>query len=192
MKTIVQIGSNKGNTDNDPVWKFCQENTPDSYGWELILVEPNPKAIAIIDKNYREAGFNNFTVLNYGASDKEEDLILYVDNDIPGNEASQHSSVYKSHMYKMGHTDQAIVEYKIKCYPLCYFLPNPVEYLQIDTEGHDDKILLGCDFNYFDVDKIQYEHLHLSEDRNSRLLSYLYQFNYKITNKTNEDTTLER
>lgn len=177
---IVQIGANKGNTDNDPVWRLCQENLPESLEWDITLVEPNPKAISIITKNYKDNGFTNFTVINMGVSDKEEELILYVDNDIPGNEASQHASLDINHMYKMGHTNEAIVEYKIKCVPLSYVLPLSVDYLQIDTEGHDAKIILGADFCNHDVKVVEFEHIHLSvkerHDVHEKLVSSGYEF----------------
>ena len=56
---IVQIGANKGNTDNDPVWKLCQENLPNSKSWDLLFVEPNMKALKILRDNYTNAGFHN-------------------------------------------------------------------------------------------------------------------------------------
>lgn len=191
-RIIVQIGTNKGNTNNDPVWAMCMESAPESFDWDIILVEPNPKAASIIENNYSSAGFKNFGVINLGISDKEEDLILYVDNDIPGNEVSQHASLYKSHMYKMGHTDSCLTEYKIKCVPLSYVLVDDVDYLQVDTEGHDDKILMGCDFNYFNVKKIEYEHAHLGEQRNKDLLNYLVSFGYRVIKQTLEDTIVEK
>jgi FkbM family methyltransferase len=188
---IVQIGANKGNTDNDPIWKLCQENAPDSYNWHLILVEPNPKAIPIIRRNYEGEGFLNVDVVNIGVSDKEEELTLYVDNDIPGNEASQHSSLYKSHMHKMGHSESALTEYKVKCVPLSYILPLEVDYLQIDTEGYDDKILLATDFNYHKVNKIEYEHVHIGAERNTLVKQHLESFGYTIKSVTFEDTIYE-
>ena len=188
---IVQIGSNKGNTDNDPVWAMCNANIPQSYDWELILVEPNPKGVAILSKNYIDAGFKNVKVINCGVSDKEEDLILYIDNDVPGSEASQHCSMKKSHMHKMGHADSVITEHPIKCVTLSSILPPKVDYLQIDTEGYDFKVLMGCDFTRHKIDIIEYEHVHISEEENSLLRKRLEENGFRETGKTAEDTQFQ-
>jgi FkbM family methyltransferase len=145
---ILQIGANKGNTDNDPVWKLCQENLPESLYWHIILVEPNTKALRIARHHYYDAGFKNVIAYSAGVSDKEEELTLYVDNDVPGNEGSQHASCIKDQILKMGHTENELTEIKIWCYPLTQFMFSGIDYLQIDTEGYDGKILLGYDFKY--------------------------------------------
>lgn len=193
---IVQIGANKGNTDNDPVWKLCQENLPDSQNWELLFVEPNMKALKILRDNYTNAGFYKTKFLQIAASYKSDILTLYLDHDnVAGSEGSQHCSLYKDHMHKMGHSDAVISTALVSSLALDDILKianGSVDYLQIDTEGHDFAILLGCNLKEFDVKKIEYEHLHISADNNNLVNNYLNSCGYHLVNKNHEDSIYEK
>lgn len=188
---ILQIGANKGNTDNDPIWKLCQENLPESLKWDLWLVEPNIKAVEILRKNYLDCGFQNVKCIPFAISDKFEDVILYVDNDIPGNEGSQHSSLNKKHLFKMGHTDSVIVEKLVKAIPLNSILWGKIDFLQIDTEGYDGKILLGADLTH-DIKKIQFEHCHLEQNEFKQVVEKLISYDYCLIFKDREDCIFKK
>lgn len=87
---IVQIGANKGKTDNDPIWKLCQDNLPESLNYNLFLVEPNPKACEILKENYKD--FKNVTIIQKAISNYCGYIDLYVDNDDKVNHyGSQHA-----------------------------------------------------------------------------------------------------
>jgi len=189
---IIQVGANKGNTDNDPVWKLCQENMPASLDWKIDLIEPNPKAVEICRENYRVAGFTNVVVFCCGISDTHEELDLFIDNDVPGNEGSQHASMNRSHLHKLGHSDQVISTRRVTCYPLHeFFHESVVDILQIDTEGYDAKVLLGCDFTGLTIKKIQFEHIHISPEEFAAVVSKLEEIGYKRTYFGPEDVVYE-
>ena len=117
---IVQIGANKGNTDNDPVWKLCQENLPDSLlNWYLYFVEPNPKAVNILRESYKK--FNHVDILPYAVTDTPimTDNQLYIDNDsLITHAGSQHCSLYREHLKKLGHKDEVISSIRILSFNL--------------------------------------------------------------------------
>lgn len=190
---IVQIGANKGKTSNDPVWKLVNENLPESLSWNMTLIEPNPKAIDILKENYTSIGFiKNILIYNYGVSDTLGYRSLYVDNDVPGNEGSQHASFNKSHLHKLEHDDSVITEIRTYCYKLDNFLfYNTVDYLQIDTEGWDGKILLGADLGISKIKKIQFEYCHLEYEECRAVVKKLIDFGYKYVSKTHEDIIFE-
>jgi FkbM family methyltransferase len=187
MKTIVQVGANKGATDNDPVWALCQKNLPESLEWELLLFEPNPKAAHICRENYKRYGFKHVTIIEAAVSDCDRTVELYIDNDIPGNEGSQHASMYLSHMYKMGHRDEALVKISVPCVTLNDYIPHEVDYLQIDTEGHDDIIVNSIDFDRFDIKMIEFERAHIGQQRLDRTSKLLLQNGYRLLWTSNED-----
>lgn len=183
---ILQIGTNKGNTDNDPVWKLCQENLPESRRWKLILIEPNKKALDIAKHHYYNSDFANIIFYNVGVSDKVEELTLYIDND----EVSQHASCIKNQILKMGHTENELTEVKIICYPLSTFMFHDIDYLQIDTEGYDGKILLGYDFKY-KPKVIEFEHFHLPLKERMKVQEILEDNGYEFIWINAEDVRYE-
>ena len=189
---IVQVGANKGATDNDPVWALCQENLPQSLDWTLLLFEPNPKAAHICFRNYKAYGFKDVTIMEAAVSDCDRTVELYIDNDIPGNEGSQHASMYLSHMYKMGHAYEALVKITVPCITLNDYIPHQVDYLQIDTEGHDDIIVNSIDFERFDIKKIEFEKAHLEEYRLERTTKLLKNNGYRMAWESREDICFER
>ncbi len=193
---IVQIGANKGNTDNDPVWKLCQENLPESQSWDLLFVEPNMKALKILRDNYTNAGFHNTKFLQVAASYESNILTLHLDHDnIEGSEGSQHCSLYKDHMHKMGHSDSVLSTVLVSSLTLADILKiadGTVDYLQIDTEGHDAVILLGCNLSKFDIKKIEYEHLHIGNTINNEVNNHLTTHGYHLVNKNHEDSIYEK
>lgn len=187
---IVQIGANKGNTDNDPVWALSQKHLPESQDWQFIFVEPNIKALKILKDNYISAGFHNIKLLQVAVSNKSDIISLYIDHDVPGSEGSQHASIYKDHMYKMHHKDMDITSVDVSCVTLSDVLnmaDGEIDYLQIDTEGHDGVILLGCNLNHFYVKTIEYEYIHLDQHTIHLVNNHLLSCGYILQNKTKDD-----
>ncbi len=189
---ILQIGANKGNTDNDPVWKLCMDNYPKSLDWKMVFVEPNRVALDILKDNYLEKGFlpSAISCYYYGISDEHSNGILYIDNHIAGNLTSQHASLDKNHLIKMGHDEDAISELHITIYPLKSFLDvyRDLDYLQIDTEGHDGKIILGVEsFTKYSVKLIEFEYCHLETEECKKVIAKLYNEGYEYVSKTHED-----
>jgi hypothetical protein len=66
-----------------------------------------------------------------------------------------------------------------------------VDYLQIDTEGYDAKIILGADFSYFGVRTIEFEHIHLSAKERHSVHEKLVSSGYEFCWTKSEDTRYE-
>lgn len=195
MYTILQIGANKGATDNDPVWEMCQKNLPESLNYQLCLVEPNPKACDILSENYKR--FKNVNIIQKAVSSKSGFIDLYIDNDEKENHyGSQHASVYRSHLLKMGHKESVISSIQVECVTLENIIINndlkKINYLQIDTEGHDADILLGCNLSNFNIDKIEFEYVHIDYLLLKELNVHLAKHNFIIERYTREDIVMRK
>lgn len=96
----------------------------------------------------------------------------------------------------MGHKEEVISSIKVECCTLQKLLSEykltEVDYLQVDTEGHDAKILNCCDFSIFSVKQIEFEYIHLSEVEIKYLKERLENFGYKTIKITNEDVILNK
>lgn len=188
---IVQVGANKGNTDNDPVWKLVQANLPNSLDWSLVLIEPNPYAVKILRETYKD--FSNVHILECACGDEDGQSILYVDHLDEGN-GSQHASLIYNHLIKHDHKSEVIGLISVKIHKLGDLIDSscPIDLLQIDTEGYDYKVLLGCDLSKFDIRRIQYEHCHLSHNDAQLASTYLIGNGYQLVSANVIDSTYER
>jgi FkbM family methyltransferase len=176
---IVQVGANKGNTDNDPVWKLVQANLPDSLDWHFVLIEPNPYACEKLVETYK--AFKNVKIFYCGCADVDCQSTLYVDN-LDEKSCSQHSSLIYDHLIKHDHKPEVIGLVSVILRTLNNLLDSslPIDYLQIDVEGYDYKVLLGCDLTKFNIKKIQYEQCHLNEGEKQAAHEYLVKHGYKL------------
>lgn len=185
---IIQIGANKGNTDNDMVWAMCEQAKPQSYKWNLILVEPNPYAMSILKKSYDK--FENVRFVEAAVSNRRGSSYLYIDNvDKAGHEGSQHASLNKSHLLKMGHqkTDITSIQVSTILFEDLVNYNQPVDLLQIDTEGHDFEILMSIDFNRHVVNRICYEYIHMTKKQHDAIINELRTFGYERKSVSQED-----
>jgi FkbM family methyltransferase len=176
---IVQVGANKGNTDNDPVWKLVQANLPDSLEWDFVLIEPNPDAIAELRKSYKD--FKNVQFIECGCADTTFTSLLFI-NSLEEKNCSQHASLIYDHLIKHEHDPSVIDGIEVEVLTLNDILDAslPIDYLQIDVEGMDYKVLLGCDLTKFNIKKIQYERCHLNEGDKQAAHEYLVKHGYKL------------
>lgn len=191
---IVQIGANKGNTDNDPVWKLCQDNLPESLKWELYFVEPNPKAVKILEQSYKDFLFVD--ILPYAVTDTPimTDVQLFIDNDdLEAHAGSQHCSLLKDHLLKLQHRKEVISSIRVLAFNLNDIFTlfgiheDTVDYLQIDTEGYDGKILLGADLNRCKINQIEFEHCYLDPEECHKVVEKLLNHDYKLVSRTHDD-----
>lgn len=196
-QTIIQIGAHIGKTNNDPIFsKACSES-------RLILIEPVPFLFKILKKEYCcKFPTNNFTFINQAVSDKDGKIILTIPsekNDFSQYPAyaSQLASINPDHINELmpGLITETI---EIPCISLNSLIKNykikEIDFLCIDTEGHDYEILMNFDF-LVKPKKITFEHKHMDGvkqcgKRYQTLLKKLYNKNYKLLSKTKEDTTL--
>ena len=177
---IIQIGSNKGNTDNDMIWAICEQAKPQSYKWNLTLVEPNPHAMSILKKSYEK--FENVRFVEAAVSNKRGSSYLYVDNvDKVGHEGSQHASLNRSHLLKMGHqkADISSIQVSIILFDDLVGYNQQIDLLQIDTEGYDFDILMSIDLNKYSINRIYYEHVHMTKKQHDIISDKLKTHGYK-------------
>ena len=88
-------------------------------------------------------------------------------NDIDNINGSEHSSVSLDHLYKHGHTlNRNITPKEIVCTTLTDLIIKhnwqniEIDYLFIDTEGHDCDIILNTDFSKMYIKTITFEITH--------------------------------
>jgi len=196
-KTIIQIGSHVGDTQNDPIFNIIDKTTT------LILVEPVPYLFEQLKQNYKNKNIDKIFFINRAVSS----YIGTIELTIPSQEndfskfpfwASQLSSVNETHVtdhikdlitdtisVKTTTIDEIIKDYNVK----------EIELLHTDTEGHDYEIIMNYSFN-IKPNKILFEHKHMDgfltvgkkyESLKNKLKSVGYIFKYNDT----EDTMFE-
>jgi len=193
---VLQIGSHVGNTGNDPLFS---KNTS---GMNIILIEPVPYLFEYLKKNYKEKEKDTkIQYLNIAVSNKDDTLELYIPSD--KNDftnypfwASQLASVMKDHVVK--HIPNLIVDkHIVPCKRLNTIIKEQnigkIEYLLIDTEGHDYEILMDLDLSILKPENIIFENKHMDGtfvrgDRYNSLLNYFISNGYELVSYNGEDT----
>lgn len=198
---FLQIGSHIGNSKNDKLYhqEFSNKN--------LILIEPIPFLFEILVHNYKvksKTFLNNCILLNVAVSNKEGTLDLYVPsqknnlNQLP-EWISQLGSIHKNHINATYDKADSVLMEKITvpCFRLNSIIDKykikTIDYLLVDTEGHDFDILMDLDLDIIKPNKICFENTHtdgsLTRGNNYiKLLQKLFKYGYKIIQEDNEDT----
>jgi len=186
-KTIIQIGTYTGDSENEAVLKSINSND------NAILIEPIPYIFEKLKENCnKKYPNNNFKFINKAISSKSGFFEIYtpsINNDFRKfpNWAKQISSFNKEHIEN--HIPELIIEKIIvetttineilKEYNI-----STIDLLQIDTEGHDYEIIMNYDFK-IKPKVIQYEHCHTdgvykTGVKNDEIIEYLKQNGYKV------------
>jgi len=182
MKYIIQIGAGKG---NDHVNDLIKNNKSEYFG---VFVEPNP----FIFKNLTESySFSEqpYIFENLAISTNTGEVIIYF-NDIDGVLSdSAHSSMNLYHVLRHGNPPERITPKTIPCITFEELLKKhkletvEIEYLFIDTEGHDCDIIQSIDFKKYNIKNICFERLHTDGpfkqgEKFDKTKEYLTQFGY--------------
>ena len=166
---LVQIGANKG---NDELSKHIKKNY-DKLDFALFI-EANPLHIEDLKKCY--TGYENVLIENIAIkpTSYEQDTLklYYYEDDAPLYAVT---SCVKSHIEKhYGHfnysedkvhsfevpaltIDELFLKYNIR----------ELDWLLLDVEGIDAELLLNTDWSKYNIKKIEYEELHLGENKKS-------------------------
>jgi FkbM family methyltransferase len=199
-KTVIQIGSNIGNTINDPL--FSNVNNTDT----LILVEPVPFLFEQLKNNYNSKfENNNFIFINKAVSD----YIGKIQMTVPSEKndfsllpywASQLGSVDPSHaLQHFSNTDLLLENIMVETTTLNQIVKEyniqQIDVLHTDTEGHDYTILMNYNFEV-KPKLIAFEHKHMDGYCNVgikyiEISKKLLSLGYKIVYKNLEDTIFE-
>lgn len=160
---ILQIGSHIGNTSNDPIFNNI------NIKQNIILVEPVPFLFKKLIENYNiKYPNNNFIFINKACSNKKDELKLYVPSKDYNDFETQLISVRENHIKKCFYKkkiDFEINELIVDAITLNdiindYNITN-IDYLVIDTEGHEYEILMELNLNIIKPKKIMFEHKHI-------------------------------
>jgi FkbM family methyltransferase len=164
-KVFFQIGTNNG---NDNFNQLCRTNNPDM----IILVEPNPKHIASIQKLY--SSFSNVHIINkaiFYTNDEEVKLYIPAKDGIYGQSSVQPGRTSGNSTYTDGHFSLLPMNDWGEKQNLCSFTAQSItfdaicdslsitniQYLQIDTEGFDSEIIKMINFDKYNIECIRYE-----------------------------------
>jgi FkbM family methyltransferase len=198
-KTIIQIGSHVGDTQNDPIFNLVDDNT------KLILVEPVPFLFNQLQINYTKKFKNNKNIIfiNKAASD----FIGEIEMTIPSEKndftklpfwASQLASVNSEHA--LGHINDLLVEkINVKTTTINEIVEQynikQIDLLHTDTEGHDYIILMNYNFK-IKPKQIMFEHKHMDGlgtvgSKYDELSNKLFSLGYKKIQQNSEDSTFE-
>jgi FkbM family methyltransferase len=160
---IIQIGTNNGKDHVRELVRMLPKS-------KLLLVEPFDIHNPSIKSSYESC---NFIIENIAiVSDNRLMVKLYYSEhdgpiDLP-EKSFEVASILPSHITKHNYASNTIRHIEV---PACtlndLFLKHKfhkIDYLFLDIEGIDWECLKSIDFNKYDIDNIQVEHLHLNKD----------------------------
>jgi len=196
---FLQIGSNIGNTNSDMI--FYKE----MINKNIILIEPVPYFFEKLVANYKERHVNNYIILlNIAISNKNDSLELYVPS--PNNNFENFpewvigiSSTNKDHIHNHNLNDLIVDKINVPCLTLNKLIKlysiKEIDYLIVDTEGHDYDILMDLNLNLIKPNKITFENKHMDNThirgkKYVELVEHLCKYGYKMIQETHEDTTM--
>jgi FkbM family methyltransferase len=158
--TVLQVGAFDG-VANDPIAKPLR-----TFGWDGILIEPQPSPFASLQSVYE--GNERVQLFNVAIGDSDGHQPMFM---IEGGDA-QWASFSRRHLESQPSPGGEIVEIEVETCTFATVLERAgspeIDILQIDAEGYDYELL-----KLFDVPRrrpaiINYEHRHLSRaDRNA-------------------------
>ena len=154
IKTIIQIGCGK-EPDQD-IQRYLGDAS-----WQVFLVEANKTSFSLMSEKIRV--YNNTSVDNLVISTADQDVSFFVSENF-NNDYAQ-SSVFRHHLDEHVNGSCDIIESKTKGVKFNSFCREKniqkIDYLIIDTEGHDAEILRSIDFSAIDIRKIKFEIMHI-------------------------------
>lgn len=202
--TFIQIGANDG-VKKDPIHKYVIRDK-----WKGIFVEPQKvpfRELLNTYEKYNQAG--RFVFENCAISEVTGKRKLYkiaLSNERWAHGLSSFSEEVLHRHISSGYIDRCLEQENISipkhksdyfCHELVPTLTfgdlikkhsiKEIDYLVLDTEGYDAKILSMVDIALIKPKLILFEHAHLDKDEYSNCLDRLKKFDYTIINNF-EDT----
>ncbi|MCM8569211.1 FkbM family methyltransferase [Gramella jeungdoensis] len=174
---IVQIGSNDGVT-GDPLHNIILQKS----NWRILFVEPVPYLFKKLMSNYPKS--DRFLFENVAINEGKKQRFYYVTKEANKNLSlpvwyDQLGSFKKSHILKHldGILEPYIKELEVEGAKLEILLKKHkvrnLDFLHIDTEGYDWKILSQLDLDIFRPRLILFEFKHLSKKDRQNAVSFL-------------------
>ncbi|MEM1322318.1 MAG: FkbM family methyltransferase [Bacteroidota bacterium] len=178
---LLMIGAHEG-LPADIVYRYIHLND-----WSGLLVEPQREAFQLLKKSFRHHPRLRFE--NVAVSDEPgQRRFYYLESTGPplpawANQLSSfHSEVPKAVL--ADYPPARLVSQDIACTTINHLLDKhqftQLDFLMIDTEGHDFEILKVLDFQRWRPAFIVYEHCHLSESDQTAAIQLLQQQGYFV------------
>jgi FkbM family methyltransferase len=195
-----QIGAHIGRTHNDPI--FFEEIKNKS----LVLIEPVPFLFTSLKHNYNDKLIDNhIEFLNIAISNKDGYIDMIApspDNDFSNypfflNQMSSTTDKYiQDYNFAQRFPDFKFETINVPCKRFNTIITEhsitSIDYLIMDTEGHDFTILMDIDFDIIKPNKILFEDKYVDDDGTSTnydiLVSHLKSYGYSIYKKSDDDT----
>lgn len=165
-KYLVDIGAADGITNSNT--RYLLEN-----GWSGILVEPNKKNYDKLCSLYTEN--NKVIIENCGCSDENRtEATFYIDKN---DEYEQISTFHEQqYLFCKDYYKCDFVEDKINLIKTSDLLKKhsvkKIDFVSIDTEGYDSKIIEGIDFGIVDIDLFCIENIDSNADKILQVAGY--------------------
>ena len=158
----VGAGSLDEGTEN-MFYKFVN-NYDKSQINKIVCVEPNEIHLKAVAQRYKE--FNNLEIFNVAiVADKKmkSEKLYYSPDDKPD---FQTASLDKDHVIKHFPNSEILTK-EVKCLEINLFLDNfinqKIQYLKLDIEGLDEKVIQSTNFRNYDINYISIEKLHFNQ-----------------------------
>lgn len=102
----------------------------------IIGFEPNPENFAIVKKNIKANELKNIQIFQSALSDSEQEILFYTT--FNEKEPWTWGDTINYNQWGDGYTDKKI---KVKAVRLSNYITRPVEFLKIDIEGAEQKVI---------------------------------------------------
>lgn len=176
MKSLIQIGTNDG---NDDVFSHVKANPYDF----ILLVDANPFCLERAKLQYKDIANVKFQVEAIAGDNREATLFIPTHDYMKG-EGSEHSSLKREHVVRVGHDTSFFKEVKVKCKTFSDLMGEnnltELDKLFIDVEGIDAEILLSLDLVRYNIQEITFEHYHMTHEERTKVWPKLSAAGYSI------------
>jgi len=174
---FVQIGAFDGRT-GDQLHDWVVR-----YGWRGILVEPQPRYFAALQRTYADQP--QLDLRRVAVSDAPGTRTLYsVRPDARGLPAwaPQVASFDRDHVAGHGLAGEVIDSIEVECVPFREILAGVerVDLLQVDVEGYDAEIIRMFDFDTYRPSIVRFENKHLSRADHDAAIGRLLSYGYSV------------
>jgi FkbM family methyltransferase len=182
---FIQVGANDG-LKSDPIRQYVKQ-----YEWSGLLVEPVPHYFKKLQHNYKNQP--NLSFANAAISHCDGTATLFAAKERPDGKAnplqglsSFHESVIRKHSWMTKSPEELIEPIEVPTMTwnslIDKYAVDGLDYVVVDTEGHDKKVVEQIDFVDGPRPKfILYEHGHLNSQDQAELSVQLQSNGYRLT-----------
>lgn len=177
---FVDIGAHDGVTFSNS--KFFEE-----LGWKGVCIEPNPKVFEILSSNrkcrcVKKAITNNKSISQFFQITNGPDMLSGLVDEFTDSAITRINQELESFSEDFSYID-------VECDLFENIVQNDkIDFLSLDTEGNELKILQTIDFNKFNIDVITVE----NNDYDNKFLNYLTSKGYQFVTRLGCDEVYKK